>query len=103
MPDLILNKILNSITPMPWNGLRLRICPFVEDEEIITIHYLEEESSYKITPKTRDDRRGGKITLGYNIEAIAYISHNNYLIKHSTGIYVNISNTLVIQFTKLTH
>lgn len=75
--NMNLSKIAGSINLMPLNGVR--ICYHQSgDEKLIYIHQLEEESSYKITPVTRKDGYGNLITLGYNVEAIVYVSHNNY-------------------------
>lgn len=77
--EIRFNNIANSVTLAPITGLR--ICkhnsPELE-EEILYIHHLETESSYRITPKTRTNQYGSERTLGYFVEITAYIPHNNF-------------------------
>lgn len=77
--EIKFSSIANSITLAPITGLR--ICKHVSpelSEEVVYIHHLETESTYRITPKTRANQYGSERTLGYYVEITAYIPHNHF-------------------------
>jgi len=70
--DLILNSISDSIYLMPIRSLQIQD---VNDDWLI-IEHLESESSFSLSPITRNNYLGQEIQLGHRIELNAYVPHN---------------------------
>lgn len=75
MSDLILQNITNSIFLMPIRSIHFY--KTVEAEWLI-IEQLEAESSFRVSPITRQNAKGFNVTIGYNIEIVCYVPHNDY-------------------------
>jgi len=58
---------------MPMRTLYLYHAP-----DATSFNNLEAESSYRYNKLTRKDGKGGERLIGFNVEIIAYIGHNNY-------------------------
>lgn len=89
--NLILNTIANQFKLLPMRAVK--IMDFTNSNTII-IHNLESESSYNIKPKTKTNRFGDTIVLGYDVEINIYIPYNNF---DSNAILRNIENMKISQ------
>jgi hypothetical protein len=72
---VVYGDIAGSIHLMP---IRTADFYIYEEHKHVIIEQLEQESSYHITPVTRNTSKGTNVTLGYNLEASIYVPHNAY-------------------------
>lgn len=68
----------NDIRLLPIVELRLQE-DFVGDApNYVMFRQVEEESSFSLSPITRQTSRGGEVTVGYNFEATIYVPFNKF-------------------------
>jgi hypothetical protein len=67
-----------DIRLMPIVELQLREDVTGGDPNFIRFRQVEEESSFTLTPITRQSSRGGEVTVAYKFEATIYIPFNKF-------------------------